>query len=165
MRMTNSSLYSVRERKDERAEKREKRRREEKKRREERCGCGWYIKSIKSTNGRFINNTRLYGTVRYLPWNTIGKLSPGTAQVPLCGDSPPKSLRRGCTFYVTVLVRFRPCNGNIWANQRLCCSSSLHLLDCTLYYCYNHYNYYDHYKVLWTDPGTTGRWPMRWYSY
>lgn len=33
---------------------------------------------------------------------------------------------------------------------------------CTLYYCYDHY---DHYGVLCTDPGTTGRWSMRWYSY
>lgn len=89
---------------EEREEEEQKRTREEKRREV------WLVYQIKSTNGRFIINTRLYGTVRYWPWNTIGKVSPGTAQVPLCGDSLPKSLRRGCTFYVTVLVRFRPCN-------------------------------------------------------
>lgn len=49
-----------------------------------------------------------YGNYHEIP--SVNYL-PVTAQVPLCGDSPPKSLRRGCTFCFTVLVRFNPCNG------------------------------------------------------
>lgn len=153
--MANGSLHSVEERKDERAEEREEE--EQKRRREERCG--WYIKSnqqmegLSSIPGCMVR----YGTdheipsVNYLPvllrYRFVGILLPKVSD----GDVP-FMLRY---WYGSARVIWKHLDQS--ASLLLFFTSSFSSY-CTLYYCYDHY---DHYGVLCTDPGTTGRWSMR----
>ena len=96
-----------------------------------------------------------YGTYHEIP--SVNYL-PVTAQVPLCGESPPKVSDGDVPFILRYWYGSARVMGNILPNQRACCSSSLHL-------------FLLHFVLLLLSllyrmpPGTTGRWPMRYCYY